>query len=197
MLHFVTREINLDLAVTNRVPAHGRILIKLQTRHVLLRQSEIEDLRVLQNTRVSDRLWKRHISLMYQTLVFQPRHEEGTPHTFCKLQRTRTWAGVFPCFLDSVWRTGSFIRVAWTRGEYASTTMLRFCSHSVTSSRGHQGWISYWPTAISPPPPLLMYSSNSSSCLTPKFDTPMERMWPAFWASTKARHVPRRASFPP
>ena len=34
---------NLDLAITNRIPAHGRILIELQTRHVLLRQSEIKD----------------------------------------------------------------------------------------------------------------------------------------------------------
>jgi hypothetical protein len=57
-------EANLDLAVTNRVPAHRRILIQLQTRHVLLRQGEIEDLRVLGNARVGDRFGEGNTSLL-------------------------------------------------------------------------------------------------------------------------------------
>lgn len=53
----------LVLAVPHRIPAHGRVLVQLQTGHVLLRQSEIKDLRVLQDTRVGYRLGQRHISL--------------------------------------------------------------------------------------------------------------------------------------
>lgn len=41
--------IYLDLAVPNRVPAHRRILIKLQRGHILLRQAKVEDLGVIQD----------------------------------------------------------------------------------------------------------------------------------------------------